>query len=147
MWNRLDQNVEHHLHLSAEQIGKRRSPAAIRHMDQINAGHHLEQFAGNMLRASYPARPHVELAGICLGIGDELWKRLDRNRWVHIDYLGRARDACDGRDVAVKGEIKFVKSRVNPTCAKWPPVGESFCRSGRVKSRSWVYSKAGFEGV
>ena len=40
------------LHLPAEQVGKRRWPAAIRHMHQVDAGHHFEQLAGYMRRAS-----------------------------------------------------------------------------------------------
>ena len=40
--------AEHDLHLSAEQIGERGRRAAIRHVDHVDAGHHLEQFAGDM---------------------------------------------------------------------------------------------------
>ena len=43
---------EHDLHLSAEQIGERGRPAAIRHVNHVDAGHHLEQFAGHMGRGS-----------------------------------------------------------------------------------------------
>ena len=43
-----DSGGEHDLHLSAEQIGKRGCRAAIRHVNQVDAGHHLEQLAGNM---------------------------------------------------------------------------------------------------
>jgi hypothetical protein len=47
--DRLDQRVEYDLHLPAEQIGNRGSSAAIGHMDNVDAGHHLEQFTGDML--------------------------------------------------------------------------------------------------
>ena len=40
--------LKHDLHLSAEQIGERRASAAIRHVNHVDAGHHLEQLAGNM---------------------------------------------------------------------------------------------------
>ena len=48
--NRAGHSVEHDLHLSSEQIDKRGACAAIRHVHQVDAGHHLEQFAGDMLR-------------------------------------------------------------------------------------------------
>ena len=44
--------AEHDLHLSAEQIGQRGRPAAIGHVNHVDAGHHLEQLAGNMGRGS-----------------------------------------------------------------------------------------------
>src|SRR5215469_2879620 len=40
-----------YLHLTAEQIGQ--VIAAIRDVNQVNAGHHLEQFAEEMWRGSY----------------------------------------------------------------------------------------------
>ena len=43
-----DSAGEHDLHLSAEQIGKRRRRAAIGHVNHVDAGHHLEQLAGHM---------------------------------------------------------------------------------------------------
>ena len=54
--------------LSAEQIGQRGPLAAIRHMDKINASHHLEQLTRDVLRAPDTAGAHVELARIALGM-------------------------------------------------------------------------------
>ena len=54
--------------LSAEQIGNRKGAAAIRHMDKINASHHLEQLTRDVLRAPDTAGAHVELARIALGM-------------------------------------------------------------------------------
>ena len=48
--------VEHDLHLPAEQIGQRGRPAAIGHVHHVDAGHHLEQLAGDM-GASSRCRP------------------------------------------------------------------------------------------
>ena len=42
--------VKHDLHLSAEQIDKRGARAAIRHVNEVDAGHHLEQLTENMMR-------------------------------------------------------------------------------------------------
>ena len=62
--------------------------AAIRHVDHVDAGHHLEQLAGHMGRGPVAGRRHVELARIGLGIGDELGNRLGRNRWIHHHDVG-----------------------------------------------------------
>ena len=47
---RRDSGGEHDLHLPAEQIGERRSATTIRHVNHVDAGHHLEQLAGHMGR-------------------------------------------------------------------------------------------------
>ena len=47
---------ERDLHLSAEQIGQRRPTTAIRHVDHVDAGHHLEQLARDMGR-EFRCRP------------------------------------------------------------------------------------------
>ena len=51
-------------------------------MHQIDAGHELEQLAGDMLRAADAGRCHVDLARIGFGIGDEF-----RNRFAGNDGL------------------------------------------------------------
>ena len=71
MVDRQDDLVEHDLDLAFEQIGDRRRVAAIRHVQHVDAGHHLEQFAGEMRRRADAARGHVEFARMRLGIGDE----------------------------------------------------------------------------
>jgi hypothetical protein len=64
--DRLAQIVEDNLHLPAEQIGNHGGSAAIRHVDKVDTGHHLEQFTEDMLPAPDAARPHVELTWIGL---------------------------------------------------------------------------------
>ena len=44
-----------------------------------HAGHGFEQFAGDVLRAADAGGGHVELAGVGLGVGDELGNGLGRN--------------------------------------------------------------------
>ena len=51
-------------------------------MDQVDAGHHPEQLAAEMGQVSGPARGQVDLAGIGLGIGDELGNGLGRERRI-----------------------------------------------------------------
>src|SRR5262249_24966048 len=86
---RLGQWAEQGLHLCAEDIDKRGAPAA------VDAGHHLEQFTGNMVSGTDAGRRHVDLAGIGLGVGNELGNRLDRHRWIRLHNKGLAMRACD----------------------------------------------------
>jgi len=67
---------EHDMHLSAEQVGERRCRAAIWHVHHIDSGHHLEQFARHMAYGPVAGRCHTDLAGLLLGMGNELV-----NRW------------------------------------------------------------------
>src|SRR5262245_46671608 len=63
-----------------------------------DAGHHLEQLAGQMGRCSGSSRRIIDFARASLGIGDELGNRLGRNRWmrrhdkwcadIHVPYRG-----------------------------------------------------------
>ena len=45
-----DSGGEHDLHLPAEQIVERRPATTIGHVNHVDAGHHLEQLAGQMGR-------------------------------------------------------------------------------------------------
>src|SRR3984893_8111104 len=90
------------------------SASPIRHVHQIDTGHHLEQLASHMNRASVAAGPHVDLGRISPGIGDELGNGLGRNGWVDQHHIGRAKQSRDWRDVANEIEIKlFVERRVD----------------------------------
>ena len=64
-----------------------------------------------MGRGPVAGRRHVDLAGIGLGIGDELGNRLGRNRWIDHHDIGHADDARDRRDVADEIEIELVVER------------------------------------
>src|SRR5262245_49752383 len=64
-----------YLHLPAEQIGP--VTATIRHMYQVDTGHHLEQLARDMGAAPVAGRGHVDLAWIGFRIGDKLWNGFD----------------------------------------------------------------------
>src|SRR5258708_407076 len=56
-------------------------------------------------------RRYVDLARICLGIGDELWNCFGRNRRMYYHDEGVAADGCDRRDVAHEIEIELVVER------------------------------------
>src|SRR6516162_4575786 len=64
-----------------------------------------------MGRTSNGARCNVDLAGISLGISDELGDRLGRNRWMHQHDVGHDNDAGDRRDIADETEIKLFVER------------------------------------
>jgi hypothetical protein len=72
---------------------------------------HFEQLAGYMSRESGAARRKIDLARIGLGIGNELWDRLCRKRWIYQHYKRPADDARDRRDVADEVEIELVVER------------------------------------
>src|SRR5215213_9175748 len=57
---------------------------------------------------SYPARCHNDFAWITFGIGDELRKRVGRNRWIHHHDVGLAVDSRNRRDVVKQVETEFV---------------------------------------
>src|SRR5262245_24008655 len=64
-----------------------------------------------MGRTSNGARRNVDVAGISLGISDELGDRLGRNRWMHQHDVGHDNDAGDRRDIADETEIKLFVER------------------------------------
>ena len=99
------------LHLAADQIGERRPSAAIRHVHQIDARHHLEQFAREMRPRAGTGRRHVELARVSLGIVDELRDRPSRNGRMHQHDLGLAHHRRDRRNVANEIEVELGEER------------------------------------
>src|SRR5262245_2324449 len=105
-------------------------------MHEGDAGHHLEQFTGNMVSGTDAGCRHVDLAGIGFGICDELGDRLDRYRGIHLYQKGLAMNARDRGDVADQIEIElFVECSV-----------DSVHRSGhkeRIPVRGRVYDRLG----
>src|SRR6516162_7017814 len=64
--------------------------------------------------ASVAARAHADLAGIGLGIGDELGNGGNGKRWVHLHHMGQAHNASARRDITDKIVIElFVESCVD----------------------------------
>src|SRR5262249_60648894 len=86
-------------------------------MNYADAGHHLKQLARQMGGSSDTTRSHGELAGIGLGIDDELGNRFGRNRWIYYHDEGVPDDAGDWRDVAEKIEIELcVRRSIDRVC-------------------------------
>src|SRR5262249_375612 len=105
------QRAEVELHLPAKKVGERWRLAPIGYMDHVDAGHHLEQLAGEMWNAPVADRRHVDLARIDPSVGDELGDRLGRNWWIRLHDERDAVDACEGRNVANEIEIEMVIQR------------------------------------
>ena len=97
--------------LAAHEIGQHRRRAAIGHVHDVDAGHHLEQLASHVLRAAVAGRPQVELAGIGLGVGDELGHGPGRHRRIHVHDERIAHDARNRRDIADEIEAQLVIER------------------------------------
>src|SRR5262249_597611 len=65
----------------------------------------LKKLAGKMEGCPDTTRRHGELAGIGLGIGNELRNGCDWDRWIHLHYKGATDHARNRRNVA--DEIKI----------------------------------------
>ncbi len=61
-----------------------------------------------MRRASRTGRPHVDLAGIGFGIGDELGDGLRRERRVHDHHIVGLHGARDRRDIAAEIKLEIL---------------------------------------
>ena len=85
--------------------------AAIGDVLQVDAGHRLEQLAGDVLHRAAAGRGHVDLARIGLGVGDELRNGVDRERGMHLHHVRHADDAGDRRHVADEVEIELLVER------------------------------------
>src|SRR5215831_13444461 len=99
------------MHLPAEQIGQRGHAAAIRHMNHVDPGHHLEQLARDMCAASDTDRRHADLAGIGIRVEDKLGNRLSWDRWIYRHDIWCADNASDWRDIATEIEAELVVKR------------------------------------
>ena len=82
---------------------------------QVDAGHHLEQFAGHMTGRAVAGRRHGDFARIGLGVSDEFRNCLGREFGVDHDDIGQTRGARDRRDVAneIVVERRPVQCRVD----------------------------------
>src|SRR2546423_1627990 len=91
-------------------------------MHEGDAGHHLEQFTGNMVSGTDAGRRHVNLGGIGLGIGDESGNRLDRYRGIHLSHgalmFGDVqRGGARGRMTLTAAGTEVSSSRLRPSMA------------------------------
>src|SRR5262249_22167343 len=116
--DRCSQSIKHYWNLPGEKVGKRWPAASVRYMLHVHASHGLEQLAVDMLRASGTTGRHVNLAGIRLGVRDELGKRLSRERRVDYQDAESGMRARDRRDIAQDIEIELIVERDVPTISR-----------------------------
>ena len=83
----------------ASRSGMRGGGAAERHMDQIDPGVHLEQFAAEMLRRADADRAEGQLVRRILGERDELLHGLRRQGRRHDHDEGHVGDQIDRREI------------------------------------------------
>ena len=82
-------------------------------MDEIDAGHELEQLAATCWGTADAARGHVDLAWIGLGVGDEFGNGFRRRTDGSLALTKRRPvDAGDRRDVAKEIEAQLVVKRM-----------------------------------
>src|SRR5262249_32858283 len=87
---------------------------AVRHMNHVDPGRHLEQFARHMRRGPDAGRRHGKLARIGLGISDEFKNRLSRKRWIYFKGKSLTADARNRRNVADEIVVElFVERRMD----------------------------------
>ena len=89
--------LQRHRHAAADHVGEDR--AAIGHVDDIDAGHALEHFAGDVLRRADAGAGDRQLAGLRLGERDQLGIGLRRH--VVVDR----EDARHDQEPRDRGEI------------------------------------------
>ena len=77
---RSSEPVEHHVDMAGDKILHRGTRPAIRHVKDVGLGLQLEQFAREVVRRAIAGRRVVQLAGICLGEGDQFGERLRLQR-------------------------------------------------------------------
>ena len=109
--DRRRKGVEYNLDPTANQVSQRRRRTAIRHPYHVDASHHHEQLAVHIQHAPATGRPHVDLAGIGFGIGNEFRNGFGRERRVHDHHARPAGYACHRRDVVDEIEVEIVVER------------------------------------
>ncbi len=80
-------------------------------IEHVDAGHHLEQRAGDIERRADAAGRQVDLARIGLGIGDEFRNRFRRHRKIDVHDQRNGGDARHRRGVADEVEIQMLIKR------------------------------------
>ena len=85
-------HVEHHVDVAGGEVLRRRRRALVGHVRDVDAGLQLEQLARDVAGGADALRRIGQLAGIGLGVGDQLLDRFRRHRRMHHQDV-RHRDA------------------------------------------------------
>ena len=111
---------EHHLHRAGDQVVVGRAGALVGHMDDVDAGHGLEQLAAEMQRRARSRRGEGILARLLLAERDQLGDRVGRQRLRHAQKVRQHGDARDADDVLV-GDRRAACCRASGSACGWRP--------------------------
>jgi hypothetical protein len=105
--------------------------AAVRHVNEIDARHRLEQLAAQVQRRADAARGEVELAETGLCVGDELGEVLDRQVEIGLHHVGQPHGPGDRHAVVDEVERELlVERRVDRIVGTGEGDGVAVGRSG-----------------
>jgi len=122
--------------MPGNQISKRGRASPIRHSENVNVGHHLEQFGGHMTHGPDASRRHADLARIGLGISDKFRNGLGGKRWIDHHDKGHPDDSRHRCNVAYEIEIELVVER----CVDRVGIGD---KEKRIAVRRCIHDRLG----
>ncbi len=89
------------------------APPRYGHVNDVDAGRHLEELDGEMTDGRRAERSDVDLARIGLRVGDEFLEVLDRKLWAHVQDQRQLGQPRDQRDVAQEIERQRLQRHVD----------------------------------
>ena len=99
---RVGEVVEHELRLAGEEVLHRRRAALVGDVHHVDAGHRLEELAGEMPGRAGRARAERERAGLRPRVVDQLAHRLHRQRGVDDEDVRHLRDQRHRHEVLLR---------------------------------------------
>ena len=97
-----DRVGKQHLDVSGDDVVHRRRGAAVVRVSELDAGHVREQLAGEMRRGRNARRADDQLAGLVLGVFDQLGDRMHRQRRIDHQREGDLRRQRDRHEVLAR---------------------------------------------
>jgi hypothetical protein len=95
-----------------DEIVHRRSSAAIRHVHDIDVGHALEQFAGEVVGRTVAGGGEIEFAWLFLRQRDQFLHAVRRHAGIDDQHDGRRRKQRDWSEVLGRIEGKLAIERL-----------------------------------
>src|SRR5262249_57752133 len=100
--------LEHELNLPAKEVSERRRRPAIRYVQHVDASHHLEQLAGDVLGSSVAGRSHIDLAWVGPCVGNKVGEGLGWNRGIDLNNKRHPTDARYRGDIPQEVEFEIL---------------------------------------
>ena len=102
---------ERHLDFAGQDRGHRRPAALVRHVDEIDACHALEELADEMRGAAFAEGREVELAAAAPWRAGSAPAPKRGHRRIHDQHVGAGDERADGREVALQIERELAVER------------------------------------